>query len=127
MRQANFGEFGTDSIAHWNWRPEIQRCFYLEPFWYFWQFPFLFFTTGIFFFLLIYIYVCVFLMLTITSAFASLNYTQHLIFFTCQNSLLKKKKKSTFNTIMWAIAKRDQFHSCRVKYVIFVMCICICM
>ena len=56
--------------------------------------------------------VCVFfLMLSTTFAFASLNYTQHLIFFTCQNSLLKKKKKvSTFNTIMWAIAKRDQFH-----------------
>ena len=58
-------------------------------------------------------------MLSITFAFASLNYTQHLIFFTCQNSLFKKKRVSTFNTIMWAIAKRDQFHSFRVKYVIF--------
>ena len=52
-----------------------------------------FFTISIpflyhwYFFLFAYIYVCVFLMLTITSAFASLNYTQHLIFFTCQNSL----------------------------------------
>ena len=48
-------------------------------------------------------------MLTITSAFASLNYTQHLIFFTCK----KKKfilKVSTYNKIMWAIARRDQFH-----------------
>ena len=66
-----------------------------------------------FLFAFIYIYVCVcvfFLMLTITSAFAFLNYTQHLIFFTCQKKKNFILKVSTYNKIMWAIARRDQFH-----------------
>ena len=53
--------------------------------------------------------VCV-LMLSTTFAFASVNYTQHLIFFTCQKKKIFILKVSTYNKIMWAIARRDQFH-----------------